>query len=142
MLRSSLDSKHISINKFSRWLRALCTILLARNKQQDRANALSFIEQAVEVIRENTDEGGDHVCANVHYMSARSNPDMCICRYMRMTNENGYCTSRSILALSASGASVWLLFLVSMRDPCCVNAAFRTSRRQSAGLRRQRHSPD
>lgn len=62
MLRSSLDTKHISIEKFSRWLRALCTILLARNKQQDRANALSFIEQAVEVIKENHDESGDQVC--------------------------------------------------------------------------------
>ncbi|KAF8599254.1 hypothetical protein BDV93DRAFT_609374 [Ceratobasidium sp. AG-I] len=64
MLRSSLDSKHISIEKFSRWLRALCTILLARNKQQDRANALSFIEQAVEVIKENPDESGDQMYAH------------------------------------------------------------------------------
>ncbi|KAG8742123.1 hypothetical protein FRC10_001993 [Ceratobasidium sp. 414] len=61
MLRASLDSKHMSIDKFSRWLRALCTILLGRNKQQDRANALSFIEQAVEVIKENENESGDQV---------------------------------------------------------------------------------
>ncbi|QRV91649.1 G-protein alpha subunit [Ceratobasidium sp. AG-Ba] len=64
MLRSSLDSKHMSIDKFSRWLRAMCTILLARDKQQDRANALSFIEQAVEVIKENVDESGDQVYAH------------------------------------------------------------------------------
>ncbi|KAH7330708.1 hypothetical protein B0J17DRAFT_580131, partial [Rhizoctonia solani] len=56
MLRSSLRSNNISIDKFSRWLRALCTILLARNRQQDRASALSFIEQAVEVIKDNKDE--------------------------------------------------------------------------------------
>ncbi|KAG9124869.1 hypothetical protein FRC07_009932 [Ceratobasidium sp. 392] len=64
MLRASLDSKHMSIDKFSRWLRALCTILLGRNKQQDRANALSFIEQAVEVIKENQDEGGEQMYAH------------------------------------------------------------------------------
>lgn len=62
MLRSSLDSKSISVDKFSRWLRALCTILLARNKEQDRAKSLSFIEQAVEVIKENKDETGGQVC--------------------------------------------------------------------------------
>ncbi|KAG9104677.1 hypothetical protein FRC06_000063 [Ceratobasidium sp. 370] len=64
MLRASLDSKHMSIDKFSRWLRALCTILLGRNKQQDRANALSFIEQAVEVIKENENESGDQMYAH------------------------------------------------------------------------------
>ncbi|CAE6532105.1 unnamed protein product [Rhizoctonia solani] len=64
MLRSSLRSQNISIDKFSRWLRALCTILLARNRQQDRASALSFIEQAVEVIKDNKDEGGDQMYAH------------------------------------------------------------------------------
>ncbi|KAF8708275.1 Meiosis protein SPO22/ZIP4 like, partial [Rhizoctonia solani] len=59
MLRSSLRSKTISIDKFSRWLRALCTILLSRNRQQDRASALGFIEQAAEVIKDNKDESGD-----------------------------------------------------------------------------------
>ncbi|CUA77764.1 hypothetical protein RSOLAG22IIIB_06771 [Rhizoctonia solani] len=64
MLRSSLKSKNISVDKFSRWLRALCTILLARNRQQDRASALSFIEQAVEVIKDNKDESGDQMYAH------------------------------------------------------------------------------
>ncbi|CAE6451343.1 unnamed protein product [Rhizoctonia solani] len=64
MLRSSLRSKNISIDKFSRWLRALCTILLARNRQQDRASALSFIEQAVEVIKDNKDTSGDQMYAH------------------------------------------------------------------------------
>ncbi|KAG8763910.1 hypothetical protein FRC11_009432 [Ceratobasidium sp. 423] len=64
MLCSSLRSKNISIDKFSRWLRALCTILLARNRQQDRASALSFIEQAVEVIKDNKDESGDQMYAH------------------------------------------------------------------------------
>ncbi|CAE6472576.1 unnamed protein product [Rhizoctonia solani] len=64
MLRSSLKSKNISVDKFSRWLRALCTILLARNRQQDRASALSFIEQAVEVIKDNKDESGDQTYAH------------------------------------------------------------------------------
>ncbi|KAF8315267.1 uncharacterized protein EI90DRAFT_2946791, partial [Cantharellus anzutake] len=40
------------IGKFSRWLRAICTILFTRNGATARQKALGFIEQAVEVIRD------------------------------------------------------------------------------------------
>ncbi|KAK0207833.1 hypothetical protein DFS33DRAFT_1408812 [Desarmillaria ectypa] len=47
ILRASLDHNSLSIDKFSRWLRALCTIMIARN---DRLKAIGYIEQAVGVI--------------------------------------------------------------------------------------------
>ncbi|PBK89275.1 SPO22-domain-containing protein, partial [Armillaria gallica] len=47
ILRASLDHNSLSIDKFSRWLRALCTIMIARN---DRLKAVGYVEQAVGVI--------------------------------------------------------------------------------------------
>ncbi|KAK0446558.1 uncharacterized protein EV420DRAFT_1313772 [Desarmillaria tabescens] len=47
ILRASLDHNSLSIDKFSRWLRALCTIMIARN---DRLKAIGYVEQAVGVI--------------------------------------------------------------------------------------------
>ncbi|KAF8330322.1 uncharacterized protein EI90DRAFT_3154952 [Cantharellus anzutake] len=52
ILHACLDSNAFITEKFSRWLRAICTILLARNGAADRQKALGFIEQAVEVIRD------------------------------------------------------------------------------------------
>ncbi|KAF7293678.1 hypothetical protein MIND_01147800 [Mycena indigotica] len=50
ILRASLDHSSLSVEKFSRWLRAVCTIMLARNSSQDRVKAIVFVEQAVTVI--------------------------------------------------------------------------------------------
>lgn len=38
------------MEKFSRWLRAICTILLSRNSPSDRTKALGYVEQAVAVL--------------------------------------------------------------------------------------------
>ncbi|KAK0197894.1 hypothetical protein F5146DRAFT_1099840 [Armillaria mellea] len=46
-INSTLDHSSLSIDKFSRWLRALCTIMIARN---DRLKAVGYVEQAVGVI--------------------------------------------------------------------------------------------
>ncbi|KAK0475156.1 hypothetical protein IW261DRAFT_1595606 [Armillaria novae-zelandiae] len=54
ILRASLDHSSLSIDKFSRWLRALCTIMIARN---DRLKAVGYVEQAVGVIEGSV--GGD-----------------------------------------------------------------------------------
>ncbi|KAK0232662.1 hypothetical protein IW262DRAFT_1260291, partial [Armillaria fumosa] len=54
ILRASLDHNSLSIDKFSRWLRALCTIMIARN---DRLKAVGYVEQAVGVIEGSV--GGD-----------------------------------------------------------------------------------
>lgn len=58
ILRASLDHGALAISKFSRWLRAVCTIMLARGEPADRLKAIGYVEQAVGVIEENT-EGDD-----------------------------------------------------------------------------------
>lgn len=50
ILHASLDRKSLSVERFSRWLRGLCTILLARNSPADRVKALGYVEQAVTVM--------------------------------------------------------------------------------------------
>ena len=42
----------LSVEKFSRWLRAICTILLSRNSAADRTKAIGYVEQAVGVLQE------------------------------------------------------------------------------------------
>lgn len=45
----------MSVDKFSRWLRAICTIILARNSAADRVKAIGYVEQAVGVIEQSDD---------------------------------------------------------------------------------------
>ncbi|KAG9017874.1 hypothetical protein FRB93_004685 [Tulasnella sp. JGI-2019a] len=52
LLKSSLDCGHIGREKFSRWLRAIVTILLARDRPSDRIKALGFVEQAIDVMKD------------------------------------------------------------------------------------------
>jgi hypothetical protein len=42
-------------DKFSRWLRAIVGILLSRNRPSDRIKALGYVEQAIEVLKGNSD---------------------------------------------------------------------------------------
>jgi len=58
ILHASLDRSALSVEKFARWLRAICTILLARNTTPDRLKAISYIEQAITVLEVH---GGDDV---------------------------------------------------------------------------------
>ncbi|KAJ7449476.1 hypothetical protein B0H11DRAFT_333517 [Mycena galericulata] len=58
ILRASLDHNSLSVEKFSRWLRGICTIILARNTPSDRLKAIGYVEQAVSVIEQNS-EGED-----------------------------------------------------------------------------------
>ncbi|KAL1733003.1 meiosis protein SPO22/ZIP4 like-domain-containing protein [Schizophyllum commune] len=58
ILRASLDHGALAVNKFSRWLRTICTIMLARSEPADRLKAIGYVEQAVGVIEENN-EGDD-----------------------------------------------------------------------------------
>ncbi|KAI1789167.1 meiosis protein SPO22/ZIP4 like-domain-containing protein [Ganoderma leucocontextum] len=57
ILHTSLDRAVLSVDKFSRWLRAICTILLSRNSTADRAKAVGYVEQAVGVLQEHGAEG-------------------------------------------------------------------------------------
>ncbi|KAI9445576.1 hypothetical protein H4582DRAFT_2125818 [Lactarius indigo] len=56
ILHASLDCNTLSVGKFARWLRAICTMLLARNTVPDRLKAIGYIEQAIVVLEEH---GGD-----------------------------------------------------------------------------------
>ncbi|KAK0472841.1 hypothetical protein IW261DRAFT_1343144, partial [Armillaria novae-zelandiae] len=51
-----LDQSLLSIDKFLQWLRALCTIMIARN---DWLKAVGYVKQAVRVIEGSV--GGDEV---------------------------------------------------------------------------------
>ncbi|KAL5534754.1 hypothetical protein ACEPAG_1218 [Sanghuangporus baumii] len=57
LLRACLDHENLSVEKFSRWLRAICSILLSRNSSSDRGKAISYVEQAL-VVLENQDSTG------------------------------------------------------------------------------------
>ena len=55
ILRASLEHSSLSIEKFSRWLRAICTISLARNTPADKVKAIGYVEQALSVIEDHSD---------------------------------------------------------------------------------------
>ncbi|KAF5339435.1 hypothetical protein D9611_009828 [Ephemerocybe angulata] len=52
ILVASLDQNTLSVERFSRWLRAICTTLLARDTPEGRLKAVGFCEQAIGVIEE------------------------------------------------------------------------------------------
>ncbi|KAI0307448.1 hypothetical protein B0F90DRAFT_1812932 [Multifurca ochricompacta] len=56
ILHASLDRNALSVGKFARWLRAICTMLLSRNTAPDRLKAIGYVEQAIAVLEEH---GGD-----------------------------------------------------------------------------------
>ncbi|KAF9481252.1 SPO22-domain-containing protein [Pholiota conissans] len=55
ILRSSLDHNSLSVEKFSRWLRAICTISIARDTPEDRLKAIGYVEHALTVIEDHHD---------------------------------------------------------------------------------------
>jgi hypothetical protein len=55
ILHASLEHNALSLEKFSRWLRAICTILLSRDSNADRPRAIGFVEQAIGVLKEERD---------------------------------------------------------------------------------------
>ena len=59
ILHASLDRNAMSVGKFARWLRAICTMLLARNTAPDRLKAIAYIEQAIVVLEEHGGDGDD-----------------------------------------------------------------------------------
>ncbi|KAI0248099.1 hypothetical protein BJV78DRAFT_1132012, partial [Lactifluus subvellereus] len=68
ILHASLDRKALSVEKFARWLRAICTMLLARNTAPDRLKAIGYIEQAIVVLEEH---GGDDNSDETYPMDER-----------------------------------------------------------------------
>ncbi|KAG8907771.1 hypothetical protein FRB99_002270 [Tulasnella sp. 403] len=56
VLKSSIERGYIGRDKFSRWLRAIVTILLSRARPSDRVKAMGYIEQCVEVMKGDEEE--------------------------------------------------------------------------------------
>lgn len=52
ILSATSQRGSLSVHKFSRWLRAVCIILLSRGRSADRNKALAYMHQAVEVLKE------------------------------------------------------------------------------------------
>ncbi|KAJ4485242.1 hypothetical protein J3R30DRAFT_3282666 [Lentinula aciculospora] len=50
VLHATLDHNSLSLEKYARWLRAICTITLARNTSADRHKAIGYVEQAVSMM--------------------------------------------------------------------------------------------
>ncbi|KAJ3735950.1 meiosis protein SPO22/ZIP4 like-domain-containing protein [Lentinula guzmanii] len=50
VLHATLDHNSLSLDKYARWLRAIATIILARNTSADRIKAIGYIEQAVSMM--------------------------------------------------------------------------------------------
>jgi len=49
------------VEKFSRWLRTICSINLARNTVADRLKAIGYVEQALNVMEDYHDPGHEEV---------------------------------------------------------------------------------
>lgn len=58
VLRASLSHSSLSVEKFSRWLRAICSIILARGTAEDRMRAIGYIEQGVSVMGDHHEDVG------------------------------------------------------------------------------------
>lgn len=61
ILHACLDLNCVSVEKFSRWLRAICTMLLAKNTVTDRAKAIGYVEQAVSVLEDSCQERSENI---------------------------------------------------------------------------------
>ncbi|KAG2072988.1 SPO22-domain-containing protein [Suillus decipiens] len=60
-LHACLARGHFSLEKFARWLRAMCIILLTRATGTDRSKAIGYVDQAIAVLEEHGDarDGSD-----------------------------------------------------------------------------------
>ena len=73
ILRSTLQHSSFSVEKFSRWLRTICTISLSRNTDSDRTKAIGYIEQALTVMKDHCESHGDE--SEVYLLSCLNERD-------------------------------------------------------------------
>ncbi|KAF9467007.1 hypothetical protein BDZ94DRAFT_1212000 [Collybia nuda] len=87
LLRSSLDHNHLSVEKFSRWLRAICTIILARNSETDRVKAIGYVEQALAVIEDSSESDEPYPMDERQWLLATSYNTGAECLHASMLDE-------------------------------------------------------
>lgn len=99
ILHASLDRSLFSIDKFSRWLRAICSMLLSRNSAADRAKAIGYVEQAIHVIENQATDAESEVLrfSGISCSQLMTNSHY---RTIRWTNDSGCSAHRTILALN------------------------------------------
>ena len=63
ILHACLARSQLTLDKFSRWMRSICSILLSKGAESDRSKAIQYFEQASAVLEEhgNLVENGNHV---------------------------------------------------------------------------------
>lgn len=88
ILRASLQHSSFSVEKFSRWLRTICTISLSRNTEADRTKAIGYIEQALTVIEDHSESLGDNKVSTL-LMFEWSEFSECLPRFTPWMNVNG-----------------------------------------------------
>ena len=71
ILRASLQHSSFSVEKFSRWLRTICTISLSRNTETDRTKAVGYIEQALTVMKDHCESHGDENNVSTRFLFKR-----------------------------------------------------------------------
>lgn len=90
MLLACLNKSVLDIEKFSRWLRAICSILLTRNRPSDRVKALGYVEQAVEVMKDHVPDNGHNIeIAQVRAFFQRFIGSLPYLRYILWMSEGG-----------------------------------------------------
>ena len=105
ILHASLDRMSLSVRKFSRWLRALCTILLSRNSPADRAKAIGYVEQAVAVLREHSDAGDEQDVNQFSRNLLVVAPQTSLIRFSPLMSVNGSLERRITRGLNAYSSS-------------------------------------
>ncbi len=91
----------LSVEKFARWLRAISTILLARNSTSDRTKAVGYVEQAVAVLEEHS-QNLQQEMENVRHKQTLMDQLMgLIHRSIRWMNASGFLARLITLALNA-----------------------------------------
>jgi len=63
ILHACLAHSQLTLDKFSRWMRSICSILLSKGTEPDRSKAIQYFEQASAVLEEhgNLVENGNPV---------------------------------------------------------------------------------
>ena len=89
ILHACLDRALLSIGKFSRWLRAICTILLSRGSASDRTKAAGYVEQAVRVLQDHATDDDHEVCEMCYSTNPRADNLVICCRTIPWTKDIG-----------------------------------------------------